>query len=72
MQYNVLYIIRNNPNLYHYLKYHSYWFKQLIRNPNSIKNMEAEMKKEYKLTASDKLRKVSDNINLIKAFMEIV
>ena len=72
MQYNVLHIIRNNPNLYHYLKYHSYWFKQLILNPNSIKNMEAEMKKEYKLTASDKLRKVSDNINLIKAFMEIV
>lgn len=72
MQFNVIYAVRNNPNLYRYLKYNSYWFKELIRNPGSIKQMEAEMKKAYKLTASDKLKKVNDNINMIKAFMEIV
>jgi len=72
MQYNVIYMIRNNPNLYRYLKYNSYWFKELIRNPDSIKMMEISMKKEYKLTASDKLKKVNDNINMIKAFMEII
>ena len=72
MQFNVIYTIRTNPNLYRYLKYHSYWFKELIRNPNSVRQMENEMKKEYKLTASDKLKKVSDNINMIKAFMEII
>ena len=72
MQFDIIYTIRNNPNFYNYLKYHSYWYKELIRNPSSIKYMEEEMKKEYKLTASDKLKKVNDNISLIKAFMEIV
>ena len=72
MQFNVLFMIRNNPNLYNYLKYNSYWYKELIRNPNIVKYMSEEMKKEYKLTPSDKLKKVSDNINMIKAFMEIV
>lgn len=64
--------IRNNPPLYHYLKYHSYWYKELIRNPLSVKDLEGEMKKEYKLTAEDKINKISNQINLIASFLDVI
>lgn len=55
-----------------YLKYNSYWYKELIRNPSSIKKLEQEMKKEYKLTAEDKITKLSDRMNMISSFLEIM
>ena len=55
-----------------YLKYNSYWYKELIRNPSSIKKLEQEMKKEYKLTAEDKITKLSDRMNMILSFLEIM
>lgn len=64
--------IRANPNLYHYLKYHSYWYKELIRNPLLVKELEQKMKKEYKLTPEDKINKINDQINLIASFLDII
>lgn len=64
--------LRNNPPLYHYLKYHSYWYKELNRNPSSIKDLEREMKKEYKLTTEDKISKLSDRINFIASFLDVL
>ena len=51
--------IRANPNLYHYLKYHSYWYKELIRNPLLVKEL-------------DKINKINDQINLIASFLDII
>ena len=49
MQADTLILIRSDPRLNMYLKYNSYWYKELIRNPASITLLEEEMKKEFKL-----------------------
>ncbi len=64
--------IDKNPNLKRYLKEHSYWYKYLNRDPRSIKTMEDAMKKEYKLTAEDRLEKLNKNISLVYNFLDIL
>ena len=48
MQADTLILIRSDPRLNMYLKYNSYWYKELIRNPASITLLEEEMKKAAK------------------------
>lgn len=72
MQLNLINYIRKNPPLYHYLKYHSYWYKELNRNPSVIKELEQEMKKEYKLTAEDKINKINERMGLIASFLDVL
>ena len=72
MKFNLVYALRNNPPLYHYLKYNSYWYKELYRNPSSIERLESEMKKEYKLTIEDKIGRLSDKINMVSSFLGVL
>lgn len=64
--------IRNDENLYRYLRENSHWYKELNRDPRNIQYMEEEMKKKYKLTPSDKLNKLNEQIGLIRAFMDMM
>lgn len=64
--------IRTDPNIYRYLRENSYWYKYLNRDPLSINKLEEEMKSKYKLTAEDKLEKLSNSINIISNFMEVL
>ncbi len=72
MNLDTLFKIRQNPNLYQYLKYNSYWYKLLNRDPILIKEMEELMKKEYKLTAMDKINNFSQKIDTINTFLDIL
>ena len=56
--------IRNNPYLYRYLRDNSSWYKALNRDPNSIKQMEIEMKNAYKLNLTDKIDNLSQKIDI--------
>ena len=64
--------IRTDPNIYRYLRENSYWYKYLNRDPLSIKKLEEEMKNKYKLTAKDKIEKLSNSINLISNFIDVL
>lgn len=64
-------IVRNNPNIYKYLREYSYWYKTLNRNPESIKELEIEMKSRYKLTTENKLEKLNNSMSLIRSFMDV-
>ncbi len=64
--------IKNNPNLYRYLRENSYWYKALNRNPNNLKYMEEEMRERYQLRPSDKINKLMDQLNLIRTFMDMI
>lgn len=64
--------IDSNPNLKRFLKENSYWYNHLNRNPNSIKYMEEEMKKRFNLTPEDKLKKMNNNITIVKEFLDIL
>lgn len=72
MKLDTLYKIKQNSNLYLYLKYHSYWYKILNRDPLLLNEMEAEMKKEFKLTPTDKINSFSQKIELFRTFLDIL
>lgn len=72
MNKDILLIINSNPYLRRYLNEHSYWYKELIRNPNSLKQMEKEMKETYKLTLIDKINNLNDKVELIRTFMDVL
>ncbi|MBD9105286.1 hypothetical protein EGW03_02310 [bacterium] len=64
--------IRNNPYLYRYLRDNSSWYKALNRDPNSIKQMEIEMKNAYKLNLTDKIDNLSQKIDMVRTFIDIL
>ena len=64
--------IRNNPYLYRYLRDNSSWYKALNRDPNSIKQMEIEMKNAYKLNLTDKIDNISQKIDMVRTFIDIL
>ena len=64
--------IRNNPYLYRYLRDNSSWYKILNRNPEAIKDMETEMKQVYKLNVTDKIDNISQKIEMLRKFMDIL
>ncbi len=72
MRVDVQYRIKNNFYLNEYLKRHSYWYKELNRNPLSIYEIEEEMKKEYKLNPEDKVRDFSKKIEMLSSFIDIL
>lgn len=63
--------IKQNPLLYNYLKYHSYWYKRLIREPSSLNEMISEMKEEYKLTPKDKIEYICQKMNMVSSLLEV-
>ena len=69
--YTIIYI-KSNPNLYRYLRDDSSWYKVLNRGEESIKMVEEEMRKRYKLTAQDKIEKLSRSVEMISTFMDVL
>lgn len=64
--------IRSNPYLYQYLRDNSSWYKALNRDPNSIKQMEIEMKDTYKLNLTDKIGNLGQKIEMVRTFIDIL
>ncbi len=64
--------IKNDPNLFRYLRENSYWYKELNRNPASIKQMEFEMRKRYKMTTVDKIGNIKKSIEMVRTFMDVL
>jgi len=64
--------VKQNPMLYHYLKYHSYWYKILMRNPIMIKDMINDMKEEYKLTSKDKIEAINKKMQMVSSLLEVL
>ena len=64
--------IKSNPNLYRYLRENSYWYKYLNRSPIFLRRLEEEMKEKYRLRPRDKIENISNSLNLIKSFLEVM
>ena len=64
--------IKSNPNLYRYLRENSYWYKYLNRSPLFLRRLEEEMKEKYRLRSVDKIENISNSLNLIKSFLEVM
>ena len=72
MRLDVQFKIKNDPMLFKYIRENSYWYKILNRNPNEIDNMIDHMKEAYRLTTADKINDLSEKLDLIKAFMNVL
>ena len=72
MNINVIGQLNSNSYLKKYLREHSYYYKNLIRNPSFINELNELMRKEYKLTFVDQLDKIKNNISLFNSFMDVL
>ena len=52
-----------------YLKEHSYWIKELNRDPLKYSAFQEAMKDFYHLRTTDKISDAIDNIDLISSFL---
>lgn len=69
MTINVQFELRNNPSYLNYIRYNSYWYKILTRDPNSIELL----KKEYKeFIRKQKLNKFASTLEYIEMLENII
>lgn len=64
--------IKNNPLIYNYLRVEPKWYKELNRNSINLKELENLAKKHFQLTAEDKLKKLSHNIEIINNLIDVL
>lgn len=72
MNIKIQFMLEANPYLKRYLREHSNYYKNIIRNPSFIRELEELMKKDYGLTLPNKLEKIKDNISMVNAFMDVL
>lgn len=72
MQIKIQYILNNNPYLKKFLREHSFYYKNLIRNPNFINELNDMMKNEYKLNLPSRLDKLKKDITMLNTVMNIL
>jgi len=64
--------IRENKLIYSYLREDSSNYKELLRNPKYIKEIEKKAKEFYKETSIDKIEKIQEKITLLNTFMDVL
>jgi len=72
MNFRIQSILDNDLLLKRYLREHSFYYKNLNRNPIFINEIVEMMRKEYHLTLPDKLDKIKNNISMINTFMDVL
>ena len=72
MKLDLQFKIKNDPMLQRFIRENSYWYKVLNRNPDMISTMVDQMKEKYKLTTADKINNISEKLDLIKTFMNVL
>ena len=61
--------IKSNPRYLEYLHTHSYWYKDLNRDPNNFKRFEEDSRKNLKLRPTDKIEKTLDMIDMLQTIL---
>ncbi len=64
--------IRSNPIIYSYLREDSSHYRYLLRDSSYIKEVENLAKEKYKQRGIDKIENLSDKIDFIKMFLDII
>ncbi len=65
-------LLKTDPNYLKYLRENSYWYKNLNRNPESIKVMISEMKEKYAIRPTDKINNIINTIDILDGFINNV
>lgn len=72
MQLPILIKINEDPIQKQFLREYSYWYKYLNRDINNYKLFLNDMRSKYKLTTTDKINKIIDDINMFKSFLDVL
>ena len=72
MHLDILMKIKENPIELKFLREHSYWYKYLNRDSKYYKEFIDDMKKTYKLTPTDKINKIINDIDAFKNLLDVL
>lgn len=72
MKLDIMLKIKEDPRQLIFLRENSHWYKYLNRNSIYYKPFLDDLKEKYKLTTTDKINKVMDNINMITTFLDVL
>ncbi len=72
MNLDILMNINKDPKQKQFLRENSYWYKYLNRSSIYYKDFINDMKQKYKLTTADKINKISDNLNMVRTFLDVL
>ena len=72
METKVKILLDSSPYYKEYIRYNSYWYKILNRNPDMIDTFVKEVKEKYKLRASDKISDVIEKVDMISKFVNVL
>lgn len=61
--------LRSNPLYLKYLHENSYWYKLLNRDSNKINNFIEEVKSNYHLRPTDKIKKAIDTVDMLTSIL---
>ena len=72
MSLELQYRINSDPRLKQFLSENSYWYKYLNRSNTYLKPFISDMKDKYKLKTTDKINKLTNNISMVRAFLDVL
>ena len=72
MSIDIIMKINEKPLEKQFLRENSYWYKYLNRSNYYYKFFIKDMKEKYKLTPTDRINKVANDINMFKTFLEVL
>lgn len=70
MDRSILLTIYNNQTYLKYLRYNPKWYLILERYPNAFKEFEKKLKKDLKLTTSDRIENFQKQLNFINSMIK--
>lgn len=70
MDQSVLTLMYQNPVYLKYLRYHPKWYMILERYPSAFKEFEKTLKKDLKITMSDKINNFQKQLNFINSMIK--
>ena len=65
-------LLDSSPMYKEYIRYNSYWYKILNRNPELINSFIKEVKEKNKLTTTDKISSAMEKIDMLSKFINII
>lgn len=61
--------LKENPYYLRYLRANSIWYKLLNRDPSNFRQFEEAVKKEYRLTRTDRLENIFNTIEMMEKIL---
>ena len=72
MSLELQYRINSDTRLKQFLRENSYWYKYLNRSNTYLKPFISDMKDKYKLKTTDKINKLTNNISMVRTFLDVL